>query len=84
MNGQEQLLNNINIVDFTLVDLGLFLDTHPTDRRALEYFAHYAQIKKQLSREFAKKYYPLTMVEADCEKNWSWGDAPLPWEGGCY
>jgi len=83
MNGQEQLLNNINIVDFTMVDLALFLDTHPKDRRALEYYAHYSQIKRQLCREFSKKYYPLTMAEADCEKSWSWGEAPLPWEGGC-
>ena len=83
MSGQEQLLNNIGVVDFTVVELGLFLDTHPTDRRALEYFNHYAQIKKQLCREFSKKYYPLTMTEANCEKSWEWGEAPLPWEGGC-
>lgn len=83
MNGQEQLLNNISIVDFTLVDLALFLDTHPNDRRALDYYSHYAQIKRQLSREFAAKYFPLTMVEANCDKVWSWGEAPLPWEGGC-
>ncbi|MBE5862224.1 MAG: spore coat protein CotJB [Lachnospiraceae bacterium] len=83
MNGKEQLLFNIGVVDFTLVDLALFLDTHPTDRRALEYYRHYAQIKKQLCKEFSKKYYPLTMEEANCEKAWEWGAAPMPWEGGC-
>ena len=83
MNAKQQLLFNIGIVDFTLVDLAEFLDTHPTDRRALEYFKHYGQIKKQLCREFSAKYYPLTMTEADCEKTWTWGEAPLPWEGAC-
>ena len=83
MNAKEQLLFNIGVVDFTMTDLGEFLDTHPKDQRALEYYSHYAQIKKQLCREFSKKYYPLTMAEADCEKTWGWGEAPLPWEGGC-
>ena len=83
MNGKDQLLMNIGIVSFTMVDLGLYLDTHPKDRRALEYFHHYAQIKKQLCREFSKKFYPLTIAEADEETKWSWGEAPLPWEGGC-
>lgn len=83
MNGKEQLLFNIGVVDFTMIDLGLFLDTHPTDQRALEYYQHYAQIKRQLCKEFSMKYYPLTMAEAQCDKKWSWGDAPLPWEGGC-
>ncbi len=83
MSAKEQLLLNIGIVDFTMTDLAEFLDTHPQDGRALEYFKHYAQIKKQLCREFSKKYYPLTMAEAECEKDWSWGNAPLPWEGVC-
>ena len=83
MNGKEQLLMNIGIVDFTMTDLAEFLDTHPNDRRALEYFRHYAQVKKQLCREFSKKFYPLSLAEADCENGWTWGEAPLPWEGAC-
>lgn len=83
MSARDQLLRNIGVVDFTVIELGLFLDTHPGDRRAMEYFNHYAQIKRQLSREFSRKYYPLTMAEANCENNWSWGEAPLPWEGEC-
>lgn len=83
MNGKEQLLMNVGIVDFTLVDLAEYLDTHPEDKRALEYFKHYSQIKKQLCREFSMKYHPLTMAEADCDNVWSWGEAPLPWEGAC-
>ena len=83
MNAKEQLLTNIGVVSFTLTELGLYLDTHSKDRKALEYYEHYLQIKKQLCREFSTKYYPLTMDEADCDQNWTWGEAPLPWEGGC-
>lgn len=83
MNAKEQMLRNIGVVDFTLVELALFLDTHPGDRRALDYYNHYVRIKRQMCREFSAKYFPLTLSEVECEKGWSWGEAPLPWEGGC-
>ena len=83
MHQKEQLLHNIGIVDFLLVDLGLYLDTHPTDKNALEYFNHYSRIKQQMEREFSVKYFPLRMDLADCGREWRWGLAPLPWEGEC-
>ncbi|MCI5954766.1 MAG: spore coat protein CotJB [Lachnospiraceae bacterium] len=83
MSNKEQLLNDIGIVSFVLVELGLYLDTHPTDRNAMEYFNHYNRIKHQMVKEFSMKYYPLTMDMAESNKEWRWGAAPLPWEGAC-
>lgn len=83
MGQKEQLLNNIGVISFTLIELGLYLDTHPHDRNALDYYNHYVKIKKQLCQEFSKKYYPLVLDEAENNNVWSWGEAPLPWEGEC-
>ena len=83
MSNKEQLLNDIGIVSFVLVELGLYLDTHPTDRNAMEYFNHYNRIKHQMVKEFSMKYYHLTMDMAESNKEWRWGAAPLPWEGAC-
>ncbi|MBO4982069.1 MAG: spore coat protein CotJB [Lachnospiraceae bacterium] len=83
MGNQEQMLHDIGVVDFVLVDLMLYLDTHPYDCKAMEYFNHYSRIKNQMSREFSQKYYPLTKDMAESNKEWRWGMAPLPWEGGC-
>lgn len=83
MNQREQMLKDIGIVDFTVVELSLYLDTHPRDRKAMEYFNHYSRIKNQLVREFSKTYYPLTLSYADSNTDWRWGAAPLPWEGAC-
>ena len=83
MDRKEQLLNDINVIDFTLVELTLYLDTHPCDCSAMEYFNHYARIKNQLMKEFSMKYYPLTKDLAESNKEWRWGMAPLPWEGVC-
>lgn len=83
MGNKEQLLNDIGIVSFVLIELGLYLDTHPFDRNAMEYFNHYNRIKQQMEKEFSMKYYPLTMDMAESSKEWRWGAAPLPWEGAC-
>ena len=48
MSQKEQMLHDIGIVDFVLVELTLYLDTHPRDMRAMEYFNHYNKIKKQM------------------------------------
>ena len=54
MNSEEKKLHDIGIADFVLTDLMLYLDTHPSDQKAMEYFNHYARIKTQMEREFAR------------------------------
>ena len=83
MREREQLLRDIGMAGFVVTELVLYLDTHPDDRRAMEYFNHYNRIKMQMEREFSQKYFPLTTGLADCSKEWRWGMAPLPWEGEC-
>lgn len=50
MNSEEKKLHDIGIADFVLTDLMLYLDTHPSDQKAMEYFNHYARIKTQMER----------------------------------
>ena len=83
LSNKEQMLKDISIVDFILVELALYLDTHPTDRNAMEYFNHYSRMKNQMMKEFSQKYFPLTKDFAESNKEWRWGAAPLPWEGVC-
>lgn len=74
----EQMLQAIQQASFALIDITLYLDTHPGDQDALAYQKDARNTRKELMREFASKYYPLTL---DCEGCWS--DGPIPWEGGC-
>lgn len=83
MGDREHLLRDIGMADFVLVELALYLDTHPRDRRAMEYFNHYNRIKTQMEKDFSMKYFPLNLRLADSSKEWRWGEAPLPWEGEC-
>ncbi len=83
MNQKEQMFYEIGIVDFVVVELTEFLDTHPSNQEALEYFNHYSRIRNQMVEEFSRKYFPITANYARCDNEWTWGSAPLPWEGGC-
>jgi len=83
MNQKDKMLKDIGIVDFVLVELTLYLDTHPYDCKAMEYFNHYNRMKLQMEKEFAMKFFPLNTSLAESNKTWNWGTAPLPWEGAC-
>ncbi len=84
-NEQEKLLHDIGILDFIVVELTLFLDTHPTDKDAMEYFKHYNRMNNQAKREYSAKFGPLSVSLADAGdcNNWKWALTPMPWEGGC-
>lgn len=82
-NEQQRMLNDIGIVDFTLVDLMLFLNTHPNNKEAMELFNHYSKIKNKMVKDYSMMYYPLMKEHAESSNEWRWGAAPLPWEGGC-
>lgn len=84
----NRMLRDISIIDFALVDLNEYLDTHPFDKQAMEYFNHYARIKNQMAKEFSMRYYPLTTDLSADTREWNWVLSPMPWEytameGGC-
>ena len=79
------LLHEISKVDFAVVEMTLYLDTHPHEREAIAYLNHYVKLKNQLEKEYSYKYEPMS-VSLACESDdnkWMWALAPMPWEGGC-
>ena len=78
---KKELLQSIDQVSFAIDDLLLFLDTHPREKRALEY---YSELSTRRNEEF---YGPLT-IDTGNDSNlnsWQWMEQPFPWEqeGGC-
>lgn len=65
---KEGLLRKIDCVSFMLTDLGLYLDTHPTDKKAIEAYQNYRCERKKLLKEFEANFYPLTM-DCCCESS---------------
>ena len=44
MSEREQLMNDINTLGFVMVEMAQYLDTHPFDRDAIDYFSHQTRI----------------------------------------
>ena len=82
---REQLLNTINEVSFAVDDIKLYLDTHPEDEKALEFFKEKVMVRNEALKEYGAQYGPLTIDTGDdaCSRQWDWVLEPWPWEGVC-
>lgn len=79
---RSQLLQWINEVSFAVVEIVLYLDTHPDDADALAFFNHYNEERKRAIDLYSSAYAPLTIDLADDKNHWNWVTEPWPWEGG--
>lgn len=80
---REQLLCWLDAISLAVYDTALFLDTHPEDQEALNYYHENNKLRKQLLNEYSEMFGPLTMDKVDDTNRWTWVDHPWPWEGGC-
>ena len=81
---RSTMLQQINEISFAVYDTLLFLDTHPNDQQALQFYREMSQKRNAAMEEFGRIYGPLT-VDCICATNgnrWQWIDQPWPWEGG--
>ena len=77
---QEEMLMQIKELNFAVIELGLYLDTHPEDQRALCLHRKYVKELKDLKDKYQKVYGPLSIYHP-CNK-WRWLEEPWPWERG--
>jgi spore coat protein JB len=78
---REQLYLWITLTKFACVDISLYLDTHPDDREALQYFQEHNRLYNEAMNEYAKTYGPLTISHVrNCDTYWDWVNQPWPWQ----
>jgi len=83
LSDRDKMLMLVQAYEFALVEVGLFLDTHPDDRTALAYFSQYRELKHQAVSEYTRRFGPITMDHMDNDlSSWQWIDNPWPWETG--
>lgn len=76
-----ELMNKIQEVDFALVELTLYLDTHPGDHAAVTQFNELSLVSQQLKNEFELHFGPLQQFGNSYTKYpWQWAETPWPWE----
>lgn len=71
---KEEMLNQIKCYNFAIIELGLYLNTHPDDDKALCLHRKYCKELKELKDKYQKVYGPLT-IYFPCNK-WRWLEEP--------
>jgi spore coat protein JB len=77
---RNELMHTIQVLGFVLMDVGLYLDTHPKDKAALSFFNKYNYLYQGARAEYQKNYGPLTPAGTNDTNSWSWIDEPWPWQ----
>ncbi len=78
---QKEMIKKLQEIGFTLVELNLYLDTHPHCDRARELYNRYSREQAMLREEYFEKFGP-TMNFGVCPAgdSFSWVNSPWPWE----
>ncbi len=77
---QEKLLNKLQVCDFVLTEAALYLDTHPNNSMALDYYNKHNKMREEILAEYVEKYGPISKGENKSKNNWEWVSNPWPWE----
>ena len=79
---REEMMMQLRSYKFSIIELALYLDTHPEDQKALCLHREYCKKAKELADKYQKLYGPLT-INYPCNK-WRWLEEPWPWERGNF
>ena len=79
---RSEMMMQLRAYKFSIIELGLYLDTHPDDEKALCLHKEYCKKAKELSDKYQKMFGPLT-IYYPCKK-WRWLEEPWPWERGDF
>lgn len=77
---KTEMMRKVQMLNFILIDVGLFLNTHPTDKAALSFFNKYNALYRSAKNEYEQTYGPLTIYGTNDTNSWSWIDEPWPWQ----
>lgn len=79
---RERAMRRVQIAGFAMLECALYLDSHPDDQEALEYFRKYSQILACAEKEYEQRFGPLHLTNAAGSCKWDWIAQAWPWEYG--
>ncbi len=82
-NSCGDLLYRIQMYGFVLDEARLYLDTHPDNDLALEYYRKYSELYRRAVAEYESVCGPLTANSASSTDgaSWRWIEGGWPWQG---
>jgi spore coat protein JB len=77
---RSELLKKIAAANFMVVELNLYLNTHPKDCEAVDKFNHFAKEAREYKKLYEKYYGMITVPDSHSKCPWNWINEPWPWE----
>ena len=79
--GRAELLWQVQMHQFSMHDLALYLDTHPTDSEALDALLAHRDACERAAAAYVKRFGALYKEQTNTENGWAaWSNTPWPWE----
>lgn len=75
---RAKMMQKIKSLNFAVIELSQYLDTHPNDRKAICLYKEYANELDEVKNKYQKIFGPLS-IYFPCNK-WRWLETPWPWE----
>lgn len=77
-----EMMKQIQEIGFAVVDLNLFLDTHPDCTQALELYTKLAATLKSLKNDYQSRFGPLYATDSNKDTPFDWVEQgrKWPWE----
>ena len=76
---KAELMRKIQSLAFAKLEAGLYLDCHPDNRAALEYYHKLHGELDALVLEYSNKYGPITADDSS-HMSWNWVEGAWPWQ----
>ncbi|MCI1959743.1 MAG: spore coat protein CotJB [Clostridia bacterium] len=78
---KDLLLKSLTELDFMAVDIGLYLDTHPTDKDAIAEYNKVVKAADTVRMKYEKLVGPMCSFRSanKCEDVWLYATNPWPW-----
>lgn len=72
-------LVELQALEFVVLELGLYLNTHSEDAEAFAMYKQYAAMEKAAKAAYEAKFGPLTKASAATGDRYRWLQGPWPW-----
>lgn len=80
INEQSNMLDDLQNLQFAVLDIALYLDTHPNDPVALYHHNQYSSNLKELLSLYEMKFGPINLYNTDYGDTWRYIEGPWPWD----
>lgn len=75
----DTALSQLQALEFVLLELGTYLDTHSDDTEAFTLFQQMSEMERNARANYEKQFGPLTRRAAAADSRYTWLNDPWPW-----